>query len=215
MRIEIWSDIVCPFCYIGKRNFEQALEKFDGAAEVEIIWRSFELSPGIKTDPGRSIYEFLAEKKGWSLEQSREMHEQVVKAAQQAGLEFNFDKTVPVNSFNAHRLMHLATKRGLQNELQERLFAAYFTDGMNVDDMDTLISLGVETGLPEEDIRQTLESNRYSEEVRNDVQEARLLGVQGVPFFVFDRTYAVSGAQPPKVFLETMEKVQQQKAEEQ
>lgn len=206
MKVEIWSDIMCPFCYIGKRNFEHALEKFDAKDKIEIQWRSFELSPEMKTDPSKSTYEHLSEQKGWTLDYTKKVHAQLTERAKEAGLEYNFDKVVPANSFNAHRLSHLAAKHQLQNEMEERLFAAHFTEGKNIDDEETLVQLGVETGLPEKEIRDMLQSNEFSEAVQNDKYAAHQVGVQGVPFFVFNNKYAVSGAQPSEMFLDTLKK---------
>jgi predicted DsbA family dithiol-disulfide isomerase len=206
MKVEIWSDIMCPFCYIGKRNFEHALEKFDDKEKIEIQWRSFELSPEMKTDPSKNTYEYLAEKKGWTLDYTKKVHDQLTERAREAGLEYNFDSVVPANSFNAHRLSHLAAKHQLQNEMEERLFAAHFTEGKNIDDEETLVQIGTETGLPEDEIREMLQGNEFSEEVEKDKYAAHQVGVQGVPFFVFDNKYAVSGAQPSEMFLDTLKK---------
>lgn len=214
MKVEIWSDIMCPFCYIGKRNFEQALEKFENKDKIKIQWRSFELSPEMKTDPSKNTYEYLAENKGWTLDYTKKVHAQLTQTAKEAGLDYNFDTVIPANSFNAHRLSHLAAKHQVQNEAAERLFAAHFTDGKNVDDEDTLVQLGVEIGLPEGEIREMLKSDAYAEEVENDKYAARQVGVQGVPFFVFNNKYAVSGAQPSEMFLETLQKAHKEFKEE-
>lgn len=204
MKVEIWSDIMCPFCYIGKRNFEQALKKFEHKGDIEVQWRSFELSPDLKTNPSKSTYEHLAENKGWTLDYTKKVHDQLTQRAKEAGLDYNFDTVIPANSFNAHRLSHLALAHNLQNEIEERLFAAHFTEGKNIDDDETLIQLGKETGLPEKEIRDMLQSNKYSDEVEKDKYMARQVGVQGVPFFVFNNKYAVSGAQPVEIFLQTL-----------
>ncbi|RZK77269.1 MAG: DsbA family oxidoreductase, partial [Pedobacter sp.] len=206
MKVEIWSDVMCPFCYIGKRKFEGALEQFKNTDNIEIVWKSFQLAPDMQTDPDKSIHQFLAEHKGLGLEQAKEMNEQVANYAAQAGLDFNFDQTVPANSFNAHRFAHFAKHHGLQDKAEEALFKAYFTDGKNIDDIEILVKLGQEIGLSPTETRSALESSLYANNVRHDINEARQLGVRGVPFFVFDRKVAVSGAQGSEVFLQALKK---------
>ena len=206
MKVEIWSDVVCPFCYIGKRKLEAALSEFKEASSIEITWKSFQLSPETRTDPGKNIHQYLAEHKRISLEQAKSLNNQVTNLAKQVGLVFNFDQAIPVNTFNAHRVLHLAKQHGLQEEAEEKLFKAYFTDGKNSDDPQTLMHLGSGISLDPAEVKQVLESNQYADEVRQDVAEAHKLGVRGVPFFLVDRKYAVSGAQDSKVFLETLEK---------
>jgi predicted DsbA family dithiol-disulfide isomerase len=206
MKVEVWSDIMCPFCYIGKRNYESALNKFEGRDHIEIEWRSFQLDPTIpKHIPAKeNVYQYLADKKGISYEQSAKMHERVIQMAKDAGLDYRFDKAIVANSFDAHRLIQLAKTKGLGDGAEERLFRAYFTEGKDFGDHETLISIGKEIGLPEEEIKSALVSEIYAEKVEQDIQEATEIGVQGVPFFVFDRKYAVSGAQPPEHFLQAL-----------
>lgn len=206
MKVEIWSDVVCPFCYIGKRRLETALSEFKEASTIEITWKSFQLSPDMQTDPGKNIHQHLSEHKRISLDQAKSLNNQVTGMAKQAGLVFNLDQAIPANTFNAHRFLHLAKHRGLQEEAEEKLFKAYFTDGKNNDDYQTLALIGSEIGLDPSEVMTVLESNQYADEVRQDIAEARQLGVRGVPFFVFDRKYALSGAQDSQVFLETLEK---------
>lgn len=206
MKIEIWSDVVCPFCYIGKRKMERALEKFPFKEKVEIEWKSFQLNPDQQTKPGVSTLEDLSQSKGWSMEQTKQITSQVVGMAKGEGLTFDFDKAVVANTKNAHRLIHLAKEFGVQDAMKERLLKAYFTDGLNVDDTDTLIQLGKEVGVPEEKIKPMLESNLYEEAVDQDSYESRQIGVRGVPFFVLDRKFGISGAQPDEVFDQTLEK---------
>ena len=169
MKVEIWSDVMCPFCYIGKRKFEMALNQFEGKDKVEITWKSFQLDPSIVTDASKSVNQFLAERKGWSLEHAAQMNDHVTKIAKEVGLEYNLDKSVVANSFDAHRFSNLAKKHNCQNEAEEQLFKAYFTDGKNTADFDTLIQLGVEIGLDAVEIKQMLESDDYSEAVRMDI----------------------------------------------
>ena len=206
MKIEIWSDIMCPFCYIGKRRLEEALATFPQKDEVEIEWKSFQLDPTITAQPGKNVYEYLAERKGMSVEQSMQMHQQVIESAKSVGLDYHFEKAVIANSFDAHRLIQLAKTKGLGDAAEERIFSAYFTEGEDAGNRETLLKLGQEIGLDGEEIRKTLENGTFSSEVYADIEEAQQLGVRGVPFFVFDRRYAVSGAQPTEVFTQTLEK---------
>ncbi len=206
MKVEIWSDVMCPYCYMGKRKFETALSQFNEAADIEIIWKSFQLSPDMKTVPDKSIHQILSDLMEISIEEAKKYNDQVTNSARQYGLVYNFDKAIPANSFNAHRFSHLAKQHGLQDKAEESLFKAYFTDGKNFDDIPTLIQLGVEIGLDTDELKTVLESDQYAEDVRKDIYEARQLGVRGVPFFLFDNKLAVTGAQDSKVFLETMEK---------
>jgi len=206
MKVEIWSDVMCPFCYIGKRRFEQALQGFAHQNEVEIEWKSFQLNPAMVTEPGVHIDEYLAKAKGISLERAQQMNDYVTKMAAEAGLTYNFDKAVVANSFRAHRYSHLAKSHGLGVQAEDQLFKAYFTDGKNTDDVATLVELGRELGLDAGEAKQALESSAFADEVKHDIAEAQYLGVQGVPFFVFNRKYAVSGAQEVPVFEQTLEK---------
>lgn len=206
MKVEIWSDVMCPFCYMGKRKFEKALAQFPHANQVEIEWKSFQLNPDLETNPDITVHESLAEAKGMSTEQAKALGEQVAARAAEEGLTYHFDQAVVANSFDAHRFSHLAKKHGLQDAAEEALFRAYFTEGKNIDDAETLVNLGVKLGIDADEVRMMLESDAYDDEVRMDLHEARQIGVTGVPFFVFDRKYAVSGAQPTEVFTETLEK---------
>ncbi|MFL9838214.1 DsbA family oxidoreductase [Flavobacterium sp. ST-75] len=206
MKIEIWSDIMCPFCYIGKRRFEEALATFEGKNDVEIEWKSFLLSPELKTDPTKNIHEYLAEHKNISLEEAKGMNDYVTNMAAQAGLTYNFDKAIPANSFNAHRFLHFAKKYGKQNEAEERLFKAYFTEGKNIDDAQTLLLLSIEMGLDANKLADAMNNGEFTNDVIADINEAQQLGVRGVPFFVFNRKYAVSGAQESEAFTQTLEK---------
>jgi predicted DsbA family dithiol-disulfide isomerase len=206
MKVEVWSDIMCPFCYIGKRNYETALKQFDDKNSVEIEWHSFQLDPTIPKNTGRkeNVYQYLAEKKGISYEQSAKLHESLIQTAKKAALEYNFDKAIVANSFDAHRLIQLAKTRGLGDEAEERLFRAYFTEGRDFGDHETLIEIGRDLRIPADEIRSALTSDEFAAKVEEDIQEADELGIQGVPFFVFDRKYAVSGAQPPEYFLQAL-----------
>jgi len=206
MKVEIWSDVMCPFCYIGKRRFEDALQQFAHKDKIEVEWKSFQLNPDMKTDPTLNINQYLADIKGWNLEYAQNMNARVTEMAAQVGLTYDFDKAVVANSFNAHRLSHLAKKHGLGEAAEEALFKAYFTDGKNIDDKATLIELGIVIGLDADEISQTLNSDAFADAVKYDIAEARHLGIQGVPFFVMNNKYGVSGAQAVPVFAETLEK---------
>ncbi len=196
---------MCPFCYIGKKRFEDALKQFPNANEVSVEWKSFQLNPNLKTDTSKTLNQFLAEHKGISVEKAAEMNAYVSNMAKEAGLEYHLENAIPANSFDAHRISHLAKKSGVQNELEELLFAAYFTDGKNTADHNVLRELALKAGCTESEINAVLTSDQYSSEVHRDVEEANEIGVRGVPFFVFDRKYAVSGAQPIEAFLQTLQ----------
>lgn len=206
MKIEIWSDVMCPFCYIGKRNFETALEQFSNKNGIEVEWKSFQLDPSLPEVQDSNYTDYLMVSKGLGRPQVEGMLNNVTQMAKGVGLEYDFDRAVMVNSFKAHRVLQLAKTRGLGDAAEERLFRAFFTEGRNIADDDTLLELGKEAGLNETEIRSSLSDERYSDMVRQDIQEARAIGVTGVPFFVFNRKYAVSGAQPPQAFLQTLEK---------
>jgi protein disulfide-isomerase len=208
MKVEVWSDIMCPFCYIGKRHYEAAIQQFADSNRIEIEWKSFQLDPSIPKNPENknNVYKYLADRKGMSEAQSRKMHDNVVEMAKQAGLNYNFDKAVIANSFDAHKMIQLAKTKGLGDEAEERLFRAYFIEGMDFGDAATLVKIGQEIGLQANDIEAALVSEELAKKVNADVAEAAQLGIQGVPFFVFNRKYAVSGAQPTEAFLQTLEK---------
>ncbi|CAN5349159.1 DsbA family oxidoreductase [soil metagenome] len=210
MKVEIWSDIMCPFCYIGKRRFEKALLKYEDQSHVQIIWRSFLLQPKLVYQPGKTIFEFLSESKGMSLEQAKSMTQQVTNMAAGEGLDFNFDKIIVANSFDAHRLIHLGTSFGLQDKVAEHLFSAHFTEGKNVQDHQALEEIAAEIGIEKQRVKKMLISDEFSGNVNSDVLEAQKLGIQGVPFFVFNRKYSVSGAQSRDVFLEVLQKVNEE-----
>lgn len=206
LKIQIWSDIMCPFCYIGKRKIEGALAQFENKDSVVIEWKSFELDPGFTATPNESIVTHLAEKYGRDTDWAQSMIDNMTENAKNSGLAFHFEKAILANSLNAHRLLHLAKKHNLSNELKELLFRAYLTEGKNVNDLNTLQEIGQNAGLSIDEIKQLINSDIYTEEVRKDQQEAQALRITGVPFFVFDNKYAVSGAQATDVFLKTLEK---------
>tara|TARA_B110001454_G_C12723218_1_gene435891 strand:+ start:8594 stop:9205 length:612 start_codon:yes stop_codon:yes gene_type:complete len=199
--------MVCPFCYIGKRNFENALSQLPRLEGVTISYRSFELDPSAAKDQKKSIYEVLAKKYGKSIEWAQEANKSVVNTAAAVGLKFNMDKVIPTNSFDAHRLSHLALKHEKQNLILEKLFAAYFTDGKDLSNHDVLIEVATSIGLPKDDVMDMLKSDAYTAEVREDEEMAHEGGISGVPFFVFNRKYAISGAQPPQAFADVFKKL--------
>ncbi len=202
--VEIWSDVMCPFCYIGKRKFEAALTQFPDKENIEIVWKSFQLQPDMKTDPSKNSIQHLAESKGWTIEYTRQAVAHVVNMAKEVGLNYDFDKAVVANSFDAHRVSHYAHSKGKGDAMEEALFKAYFEEGKNTADHNTLALLAKEIGLNESEVREVLQSNRYADEVRKDIYESTQIGVSGVPFFLFNEKYAVSGAQDSKVFLQTL-----------
>jgi len=205
MKVEIWSDIMCPFCYIGKRKFEAALEQFPGKDKITVEWKSFQLNPSLQSQPGKDVYDYLAEIKGQSREWSLAIHDQMTGTAKAAGLTYNFDKAVIANSFDAHRLIQLAKKHQLGDAAEERLFYAYFTEGKDMSNHETLLELGVEIGLDKAEITAALTSEELAAAVNKDVNEAQQLGIKGVPFFVLDRKLGVSGAQPVEAFAQALE----------
>ena len=208
MEVEVWSDIMCPFCYIGKRNYEKALQQFAEANNVEINWKSFQLDPSIPehSDKKESVYQYLANRKGMSYEQSVKMHENLIQTAKNAGLEYNFDKAIIANSFNAHRMIQFAKTKGLGDKAEDRLFYAYFTQGKDFGSPSVLIELGKDIGLTEDEVNNALANDEFAYKVKQDIQQARSIGVRGVPFFLFNNKYAISGAQPPEIFLQTLQK---------
>jgi predicted DsbA family dithiol-disulfide isomerase len=206
MQVEIWSDVVCPWCFIGKRRFEDALSRFPHADNVEVVWRSFELDPSAPFSHGVDNAARLAAKYGVSREEAEGMLERMTRVADDEGLTFRLDIARSGRTFDAHRLLHLASERGLQGALKEALLSAYQEKGLHIADPEVLTSVAVEVGLDADEVANVLTSDRYADEVRADEREAHEIGVQGVPFFVFDRRYAVSGAQPSDVLLDVLER---------
>jgi len=210
MLIEIWSDVVCPWCYIGKRRFEAALARFAHREDVEVRWRSFELDPTTRSvrgaGEGIGHAELIAGKYGMSLAQAEAAIASMTAAAAAEGLDFHLDASLRSNTFDAHRLVHLGAAHGRQDAVEERLMRAYFTEGLPVGDRDTLVRLAVEAGLPAAEAERVLDGDEHADAVRADEEEARLLGISGVPFFVVDRKYGVSGAQPADQLLGVLDR---------
>ncbi len=206
MKIEIWSDVICPFCYIGKSKFESALNEFADKQNIEVEWKSFQIMPDLQTQIGRSIHDVLVEKKRISLEEAKQLNGYATSMAKQVGLDYHFDKAIPANTLKAHQFQHFAKGNGKGNEAEELMFKAYFTDGKNIDDIPTLVELGKTIGLDAETLKNAIENEIYLTAVKANIEEAQQIGVNGVPFFVFNRKYAVSGAQSPKAFLDVLQK---------
>jgi predicted DsbA family dithiol-disulfide isomerase len=206
MRVDIWSDVVCPWCYVGKRRFEAALARFPHGDEVEVRWRSFELDPRAPRLRTGDRIEHLSAKYRIDREQAEAMERRITEAGREAGLDLRLAATRGGNSFDAHRLLHLAADHGRTGALKERLLQANFTDGEPIGDPAVLARLAVEVGLPAADVDDVLAGDRYAEAVRADERYARALGATAVPFFVIDETYGIAGAQPPQVFLNVLER---------
>jgi len=201
MRVDIWSDVICPWCYIGKRRFEAALRRFEHRDHVAIVWHSFELDPTAPARREGKLADLLAAKYGMSQQQALDANANITRLAAAEGLEFHLEGAQPGNTFDAHRLIHLAHQHGLQGDMKERLMRGYFSEGMAVGVPDALVSAAVEVGLDKDEVRALLEGDAYSGAVRGDEVEASRLGISGVPFFALDMRYAISGAQAPDVIL--------------
>jgi predicted DsbA family dithiol-disulfide isomerase len=204
--VEIWSDVVCPWCYLGKRRFENALSRFQHRDDVEVVWRSFELDPNAGPSSGAPAAERLAAKYGMSVEDAAANHERLTALAAADGLEYHLDRTRGGNTFDAHRLIQLGKARGIQDAVKERLMRAYFTENVAIDDHETLVRVAAEAGLDADEARAVLASDDYADAVRSDEELARRIGINGVPFFVLGRRYGVSGAQEADVLLEALDK---------
>ena len=208
LEVEIWSDIACPWCYVGKRRLEKALADFPHKDDVSIVWRSFELdaeAPRIRTD-GMTHVERFAKKYNRSIEEAEQMIAHMTKVGAREGIDFRFDQIRSGNTFDAHRVLHLAKARGLAEVAQERLMHAYFSEGAAIGDRDALVKLAVEIGLPEADVRAMLDGPDYVEAVQEDEAEAHAIGIRGVPCFIIGRRYGISGAQPPESLREVLDK---------
>lgn len=207
MRIDIWSDYVCPFCTIGEKHLSMALENFEGKDDVEIIWRSFELTPDAPKEPTMSGPQWLAESKGMAPAQVEQMLTGLAQRAEAIGLEFNWRDQIIANTFDAHRVGHAARDAGLGTQWDAALKHAYFTEGENVASPETMREVGEQVGLDTSLIDDVLATEKYADSVNEEIQAARQMGINGVPFFVFDGKLAVSGAQPPEVFTQALNEV--------
>ncbi len=208
MQIDIWSDFVCPFCYIGKQRLEQALERFPEKLNVSIQYKSFELDPNASNYTGKSIHETLASKYNMTIDQAKQANQQIAEQAKSVGLDFVFDTMKPGNTFDAHRISKYASSINKEAEYIDTMLYQYFTLSKDLSDQDTLRSITKEIGLDQEEVDKILkEETLYAEQVRNDQAEAQQLGITGVPFFVINKKYAISGAQPIETFMQAIEKV--------
>ncbi|OAJ75717.1 protein-disulfide isomerase [Brevibacillus sp. SKDU10] len=205
MKVEVWSDFACPFCYIGKQRIEAALDKFAHKDDVEVVFRSFELDPKAQRDVDYDVHDMLVAKYGMSRDQAIAMNENLSSKAKEVGLTFQFDTLILTNTFDAHRLAKYAFKQGKMNPMAQELFQAYFTDSRHLGDHETLVELAVKVGLNRDEALKVLAGDDYSADVRADEEEASRLGVSGVPFFVIDRKYTVSGAQSTDMFLNALQ----------
>ena len=203
LRVDVWSDIACPWCYVGKRRLEAALASFPHRDAVEVVWRAFELDPSAPPERDRSVpyAARLAKKYGTAVNDAQRRIAQMTDVAKQDGLDFHFERIRSGNTFDAHRVLHLAAVRGVQDAVKERLLLAYMTEGEPIGDPETLVRLAAEAGLDAEEVRAALAGDTFTRDVRDDEDEARELGIQGVPFFVIGGVYAVSGAQPAEILL--------------
>jgi len=211
LQLDVWSDIACPWCYVGKRRMEKALESFDG--EVELRWHSFELDPEapIEVDASVSYVDRLARKYGRSAAEGQAMVDTMTKTGASEGIDFRFDRIQSSNTFDAHRLLHLALEHGVQDALKERLLVAYFSEGERMSDREVLARLAVEVGLPEDDVQDVLSTTRFAADVRQDEEDAAKIGIRGVPFFVVGGQYGLSGAQPVETLLEVLTKARSER----
>ena len=204
MKVEIWSDMICPWCFVGKRRFEMALAEFVHRDEVEVIWRSFELDADAPRQHPGTLLELLSNKYAVTVQQAAEMNERVSGFAREVGLEYHLENALPGNTMDAHRLMHFAVSRGVGDRAIERIMTAYFSEAMPVGDRAALARLAPEFGISESDALAMLESDSYVEAVRADEARAEMFKVRGVPFFVFDEKFGVSGAQPVAKFADAL-----------
>lgn len=207
MEISIWSDIRCPFCYIGKKKFEAALEKFAHKDKVNVVWKSFELDPNLQTLPDVTTLAHFCDSKGVDEEQALQMFGHAITMGKEVGIDFNFEDAVVANSLNAHRLIKYAETKGLSAQMKEALLEAHFITGKNIDDIDFLVELATLKGLNQEEVHQILISDDFTYEVRQDEMEARNLGINGVPFFIFDNKHGLSGAQSTETFLGALNQI--------
>lgn len=206
MKIDIWSDYVCPFCYIGKRRLEEALEQTGLGESAEIVFKAYELDPNSPVESDIPMQVGLAEKYGMSIEEAKKMTDNVAVQAETVGLNYNFDKMTPANTFNAHRLAKLAEQEGVDKTVSEQLLQAYFIDGEKIGKDDVLLRIAEGAGISRDRAKEVLDSDEFADDVKMDIAEAQQIGVKGVPFFVINRKYAISGAQPAEAFADALRK---------
>lgn len=208
--IDIWSDVRCPFCYIGKKNLENALEKYGKKQQVKVEWHSFQLDPSLETRTDISTIEYFKQTKNVSEEQARQMLQGAKEMGESVGVEMDLENSVLANSFRAHQVIQLAKDKGLGDEIEEALFKAHFLEKKNIDDVAHLVEVAESIGLQGTEVREALQEEKYAYAVKQDEMQAQNIGVRGVPFFVFNNKYAVSGAQPADTFVEVLQKVEQE-----
>ncbi|MBX2878208.1 MAG: DsbA family oxidoreductase [Saprospiraceae bacterium] len=206
MKIEIWSDVVCPWCYLGKRRLEHALERFEHKDEVDIVFKSFQLDPTMVTEPDLNISEYLAKRKGLPIDQARAMNVQMEELAAKEGLDYNLSNVIPLNTMQAHCVLHFAKSKGKQLQVKEGLMQAYFTGNLNLDDQAVLSKIAKDIGLNEKEVLRSLQNKQYVSAVQRDIEDGIKYGLSGVPYFVFNESVSVSGAQSEDVFLKTLKK---------
>ena len=212
IKVDIWSDVQCPWCYIGKRKFEDAVAKFDGQVEVE--YHSFELAPDTPVDFDGTPVDYLSDRKGIDRAQAKQMIDRVTGIASEVGLEYDYDHIHQTNTVIAHELLHFAKSKGRQLDVKERLLKAYFINGEHVGRIEDLVEIAAELGFDRDEVTEALESHRFLPDVKADMAQAREYGIQGVPFFVFDGKYGVSGAQDSTTFANVLEEVRREKGSE-
>ncbi|HSA05266.1 MAG TPA: DsbA family oxidoreductase [Tenuifilaceae bacterium] len=206
MKVEVWSDVACPFCYIGKVRLEKALSELGFANEIQVIWKSFMLNPNLVTDLNLSITDYLINTKDLLPEEVEEMNQYITEMALKSGLELNIEKIVVANTRKAHNLIHYAKSKGKQSEMKSRIFKAYFTESRNVDDIDELVLMAKEVGLETENLKEIISNEVFNNDIETEIYESRQIGVRGVPHFVIDNKIVINGAQEQKVFSQTIEK---------
>lgn len=206
MKVEIWSDIACPFCYIGKAHFDKALASFENAGEIEVDYRAYQLDPEMNFKGGQTAFSYLTKRKGMPMTQVEQLVSRIIQMAADAGLKMDFKTNIPANTLDAHRLIQLAIQERKEKAVIEELFEAHFTNGKNIEDKEVLKTIGVNIGLDAARVTEVLNSDEFAYEVKQDIMESRNLGVSGVPFFMFNGKYAVSGAQPVGSFTNAIEK---------
>lgn len=204
MQIDIWSDVRCPFCFIAKKKFEAAMEQFEHADKIKVVWHSYELDPTLQVDKEVDYVNHFSETKGVSKEEARGMFGHVVTMGKDVGIDFNLEKAIVANSFNAHRLTHLAKAEGKENEMVTAMFEAHFLKGENIDNKDTLLEIAQRVGLDKTKAEKVIDSDEFSDDVRYEERQAADIGIRGVPFFVLDEKYSISGAQPTATFLRAL-----------
>lgn len=206
MVIEIWSDVVCPFCYIGKRRIENALSKFEHKEDIELVWHSYQLYPEMKTQPDKTLYEYMAERDEITVEDVKLEYDFIDEMAKEVGLDYHLDKALLVNTKNAHLLIQMAKKEGKDSKAEELLFQAYFIENKNIDDLDTLEKIAKNIGIDKSNFKKIISSDIFSEEFEKDIYQSKQIGVRGVPFFLMNNELSINGAQEEQVFLNAIEK---------